>query len=185
MATELLYSNGPGPGFETANRIVVEPPLLQPNQLWIGGVSISSTTAPGSDTACTNGTFYFASVWVPCRMKVTGLGYLVGSVGGTDKVIPYLWDAAGTLIIAGDLAGTTVAATTLIQSVAFTDIVHIEGPGTYIAGVIFNGTTAKFRAHTQAHKFVSGSVAGTFGTSQNIVVPTTFTADKGPVGFIY
>lgn len=141
----------------------------------------------GTDTACTNGTAYCGSILVPGNMTITGVEYLVGSVGGTDSVIVSLHDSAGTLLANSALAGTTVGTAAQVQQVAFTTPYAAVGPATYYIAVTFNGTTAKFRtvpAHTQGGVRGNG-VTQTFGTAATFTAPTTFTADKVPVAAIY
>lgn len=141
----------------------------------------------GTDTACTNGTAYCGSISIPGNMTITGVEYLVGSVGGTDKVIVSLHDSAGVLLANSDLAGTTVGTAAQAQQVAFTATYAAVGPATYYIAVTFNGTTAKFRS---VPAYCSGGVRGnsvtqTFGTAATFTAPTTFTADKVPVANIY
>lgn len=145
------------------------------------------TATSGTDTACTNGTAYVGSIQVPGNVTITGVRYLVGSVGGTDKVIVSLHDAAGNLLANSDPAGTTVGTTAQVQAVALTAPYAAVGPATYFVGLTFNGTTAKFRsvpAHTDGG-VIGNSVTQTFGTPATFTAPTTFTADKVPVLSIY
>lgn len=141
----------------------------------------------GTDTACTNGTAYCGSVRVIANMTITGIVYLIGSVGGTDKVIVSLHDSAGNLLANSALAGATVGTAANTQAVAFTAPYAAKGPATYFVAVTFNGTTAKFRT---IPAFCSGGTIGngvtqTFGTAASFTAPTTFTADKVPVAWLY
>lgn len=141
----------------------------------------------GTDTACSNGTAYCGSIQVPGNMTITGVGFMVGSVGGTDSVVVSLHDSAGVLLANSLLAGTTVGTAAQAQQVAFTATYAAVGPATYYIAVTFNGTTAKFRsvpAHCQGGVMGNG-VAQTFGTAATFTAPTTFTADKVPVAWIY
>lgn len=143
----------------------------------------------GTDTACTNGTVYTGSVFVPENCTITGIQYLIGSVGGTDKVVVALYDKTGTLLANSDTAGATVGTAANLQQVALTSTYAAVGPAYYHIGLCFNGTTAKFRsvpAHCQAGSGVVGNgVSQTFGTPATITAPTTFTADKVPVASLY
>lgn len=141
----------------------------------------------GTDTACTNGTAYVGSIYVPLNCTVTGIQYLVGSVGGTDKVVASLHDASGTPLANSATAGATVGTAAQVQQVAFTATYSAVGPAYYFVALTFNGTTAKFRsvpAHTQSGVIGNG-VTQTFGTVAAFTAPTTFTADKVPVASIY
>ena len=139
----------------------------------------------GTDSACTNGTSYFVELNVPYNQTLTGLAYQVGSVGGTDKVIVALYNSAGTVVASSAVAGATVGTAAQIQSVAF-ETPYAAVSGRYFASVTFDGTTAKFRTYPiPGSKFIAGSEAETFGTVTNITPGTTFTADKGPLCYVY
>jgi hypothetical protein len=149
----------------------------------------NSTALSGSDTACTNGTAYVGSIFIPANATITGIQYLVGSVGGTDKVIVSLHNKLGTLVANSNTAGTTVGTAAQKQQVAFTGTYAAKGPAYYFVALTFNGTAAKFRtvpAYCDTGNGVVGNgVTQTFGTPANFTVPTTFTADTVPVASIY
>lgn len=143
----------------------------------------------GTDTAFANGTLFLSSLFIPANKTVTGVGFLLGSVGGTDRVVVNLWTPAGanlaqsTTTSSGTVAGT--AANT--QEIPFTATYAAKGPALYYVGVAANGATAKLRtvpAFTNAGLF-AGSVAQTHGATTAITPPTTFTADKAPVAYVY
>ena len=139
----------------------------------------------GTDTACTNGTSYFVELNIPYNQTLTGVAYQVGSVGGTDSVIVTLYNSAGTVVANSALAGATVGTAAQIQSVAFTGT-YAAVAGRYFASVTFNGATAKFRTYPiPGSKFIAGSEAETFGTVTAITPGTSFTADKGPLCYVY
>lgn len=143
----------------------------------------------GTDTAFANGTQFVTSIFVPVNKTLTGVGYLVGSVGGTDKVYAVLYDADGAALANSSLAGggATVGTAAQIQTLAFTATYAARGPRIYYVGVSANGATDKLRtvpAHCQGGLF-AGSVAQTHGTVATITEPVTFTADKAPVCFVY
>jgi hypothetical protein len=128
-------------------------------------------------------------VFVPQNCTVTGIQYLVGSVGGTDKVVVSLHSSAGAVVANSDTAGTTVGTAAQLQQVAFTGTYAAVGPALYFVGLTFNGATAKFRsvpAYCNAGSGVIGNgLAQTFGTPATFTPPTTFTADKVPVASLY
>jgi hypothetical protein len=185
MATSRKISTGPGGKGDLANIVVPDAGQLPYPYLWAAGIPALSTTTPGTDVACSNGDFYYAMIFIPTRVEITGATNLIGSVGGTDKVIYYLWDATGAVLASTAVAGVIVGtAATLQTRIPFIDPITIDGPGRYFVGAQFNGTTAKFRAHAIGNH-PTGSTAGTFGTGGAITPPTTFTADKGPVICLY
>lgn len=154
----------------------------------IGTWAVDTATG-GTDTACTNGTAYVGLVFVPMNCTGTGIQYLVGSVGGTDKVIASLHSASGALLANSALAGATVGTAAQLQQVAFTATYALVGPGFYFLALTFNGATAKFRsipAYVNAGTGIVGNgVTQTFGTAAAFTAPTTFTADKIPVMSLY
>lgn len=144
-----------------------------------------ATTTTGTDTAAVNGTFWIGEVFVPANATVTGASYLLGSVGGTDKVVVALWSSAGALLANSAVDSSVTAGTTAtFQRVPFTATYAATGPAKYFIGVQFNGSTAKLR--TQAFGDCdSTSIAQTFNTPVAITVPTTFTASKAPIAMLY
>jgi hypothetical protein len=143
----------------------------------------------GTDTAFADGTHFVTSIFVPVNKTLTGVGYLIGSVGGTDKVYAALYDADGALLANSSVSGggATVGTAANVQTLAFTSTYAAKGPRIYYVGVSANGATAKLRtvpAHTQSGLY-AGSVAQTHGTVAAITEPVTFTADKAPVVFVY
>jgi hypothetical protein len=143
----------------------------------------------GTDTTPANGTQFVTSLFLPVGKLLTGVSYLIGSVGGTDKVYAVLYDAAGAALANSSLAsgGATVGTAATQQALAFTATYQAIGGRMYYVGVSINGITARLRtvpAHTQGGLFAN-SVAQTHGTVAAIAPMTTFTADKAPVVFVY
>jgi len=150
---------------------------------------VPPTETSGTDTAFANGTQFVTSVFVPVNMTITGFNFLVGSVGGTDKVYVVLYSSAGAVLANSSLTagGATVGTAAQTQAVAFTSTYASVGPRLYYVGVSANGNTAKLRtvlAYCSGGLF-AGSVSQAHGTVAAITAPTTFTADKAPVGFLY
>lgn len=143
------------------------------------------TTTTGTDTAAVNGTVWIGEIFVPANCTATGISYLLGSVGGTDKVVAALFSSAGAILANSALDSSVTAGTTAtFQRVPFTAPYAVTGPGKYYVGVQFNGTTAKLR--TQAfgdHDATSASQ--TFNTLVAITPPATFTASKSPIAMTY
>jgi hypothetical protein len=145
------------------------------------------TATSGTDTACSNGTAYVGSVFLPMNATVTGIQFLVGSVGGTNNVHAALHSIAGAPLANSAAAGAVVGTAAQVQQVAFTATYAAVGPAFYFVALTFNGTTAKFRsvpAHTQ-NGVIGNGVTQTFGTIAAFTPPTTFTADKVPVASLY
>lgn len=146
-----------------------------------------NTATSGTDVTNTANTLYYTSLYVPGQAFVTGVQFLIGSVGGTDKVIASICDIAGNLLANSAIAGVLVGTAANTMQVPLTTPRKLDGPNQYIVGLTFNGTTAHFRAIPAfTGSGLAGSVAQTFGTPANIVVPATpFTADKSPIISLY
>lgn len=155
--------------------------------IWTTGGPATSTTAPGADVACSDGDRYWSEVQVPYNVTLTGISYLVGSVGGTDSVFVDLYNSAGAVVATSDTVGaaTIVGTAAQIQSVAFGST-YAAVAGKYYISLQFNGTTAKFRGYAvTGSKFIAASASGTFSTPAAITPGTTWTTSKGPVAALY
>lgn len=142
----------------------------------------------GTDTAAANGTQFVTSLWVPVGFTCTNINFLIGSVGGTDKVYGVIYDSTGAVLANTSLTtgGATVGTAANIQTLALTATLALTGPGLYFVGISINGNTAKLRtipAFCQG-ALVGNSAAQTHGTVAAITPITTFTADKAPVIFL-
>lgn len=134
------------------------------------------------------GTRYYTNVTVGQQQQFTGIGALIGSVGGTDKFIFELHNSSGVLVATTALAGVTVGTAATWQFIPFT-APYLAAPGTYYIAVQLNGTTARLAVLDNPNLGsvgqVSGSATGTFGTSANITPPTTYTVDLAPKAVLY
>lgn len=155
--------------------------------IWPVGGSVVSATA-GTDAAATDGDRYWTELMIDDNVTLTGISYLVGSVGGTDSVVVQLCNSAGVEVATSRAVSGTAAlvgTTAEFQSVAFT-APYAATAGVYYVTVQFNGTTAKFRTYPiPGSPFVAGSVGGTWQTKADITPGSTFTADKGPIFITY
>jgi hypothetical protein len=145
-----------------------------------------TAVATGTDTQPAAGTRYWVELDIPYNATLTGLSYLVGTVGGTDSVMVNLFNSAGTLVATskktGAAHGNIVGTAAELQSVPFTTTYAAVG-GKYFAAVQFNGTTARFRSYLiPGSKFVASSASGTYDTAAASITPgTTWTVSKGPI----
>ena len=163
-----------------------------------GGIVTHSGTWPvqsataGTDSVCQANKIYLGSVYVPLNGTITGVAYLVGSVGGTSKVIASIYDISGNLLSSSAVAGTVVGTAAQVQLLPLTTpaSLAIAGPGYYWIGLTFDSTgPGRLRtvpAQCQAGSGVMGNIlTQTFGTPAAIVCPTTFTLDTVPVAHFY
>lgn len=163
----------------------IAPSVAGFTSFWTAGVGVE-TAATGTDSACTNGDIYWCATLVPYNCTLTGISYLIGSVGGTDKAIVGLYSSAGVLLASSVLAGTTVGTAANWQPLDFTAALPTVGPALYYVALQFNGATAKFRTHAgPGQKYVANTVAGTFGTMAAITPGSSFVASKGPIAVTY
>jgi hypothetical protein len=143
----------------------------------------------GTDTTPANGTQFVTSIFIPANFTATGVGYLIGSVGGTDDVYAVLYDATGAVVANTSLTdgGALVGTAANAQELNFTSMVSVKGPALYFVGISMNGNTARLRtvpAHTQGG-LLTDAVSQTHGTVAAITPPATFTANEGPIVYVY
>jgi len=145
----------------------------------------ASLSAGGTDTFGIATQLWVSEIRIGGNTLITGLSYLIGSVGGTDKVIVALYDVNGNLVANSALAGATVGTASTFQRVAFVTP-YQAAPGKYYVVVSTNGTTAKIQTQV-AGDHDAGAITGqVFGTLPNpITPPSTFTAAKAPIVMTY
>lgn len=131
------------------------------------------------------GTRYYTSVDIGAPATITGIAALIGAVGGTDKFIYELHDSTGAMVATTALAGVTVGTAATWQQIPFT-APYQAAAGRYFIVVQNNGTTARLATqNSPTSPNLTGSAAGTFGTSAAITPPTTYIAGVGPVAVLY
>ena len=181
MATTLLVT-----GVSTLTGGVIFPSMS--TAIWSNGGSVVLATS-GTDATPTNGPRMWVGVQIPYNVTLTGIGYLVGSVGGTDSVIVELYNSSGT-IVARSVSGNNnlsdlVATTAQFQKVPFSSTAAVVA-GKYYISVQFNGNTARVRTFGIPNSgFVANTAAGTYSTGASITPGTTFVAGEGPISFVY
>lgn len=150
----------------------------------IGSVALASL---GTNTTDINGQVWISSLQLPVDKAITGIGCLQGGTATTDKTIFSLYNSAGTLLANSAVAGTLLSGANTFQRQAFTSV-YTAPAGLYYVGVQGNGTTAGSIRTIAASTFLQVATAvasGTFGTLPAITPPTTFTADSGPICYVY
>lgn len=169
-----------GGGLVAANGFAARPTLCHS-----GGIPAYVSTFGTQVTPVTT-EVYLAEVFVPCNMSITGIAVFNGATVGTDKYCVVLYDSAGNAVANSDTDGVTTAGADDYQRIPFTAAYAAKGPATYYIGLTVNGTTDRFNAHGLGD-FPAGKVTGeVFGTiSASLTMPTTFTADLGPVASLY
>jgi hypothetical protein len=142
----------------------------------------------GTNTTPVDGTTYYADVFIPRNVTLTGVSILNGTVAGTNNWIVGLHTTAGGATVANsNLSGTLSSGTDAFQDVAFTSTYNAVGPARYWIVFQTNGATDRFRT-VAASTFVdvlTKSATGSFGTLPSLTPPTTFTADVGLIACVY
>jgi hypothetical protein len=153
---------------------------------YTGGAPNALNTTSGANVTMVAGTLYYAALFVPCNTTLTGLTFVVGTTGGTDKWIAALYTRAGQLVANSALAGVTAGTAQTKQSIPFTAPIAVTGPAPYLAVLQSNGTTANFRAFgNSGEQFATGSTAGTFGTLPALTLSGNYNLNVGPFGNTY
>jgi hypothetical protein len=141
----------------------------------------TTSTQQGTDTAAVAGRFFITDLYVPVSCSLSGIAWLVGSVGGTDKVLVALWGADGSLLATSSLAGVTVGAAGSVQSLTFTTPKSLSGPTMVAVGIQLSGSTAKLRT-APFPAVCSAVVEGSFGTVEPLAsFPSGFSAGQAPI----
>lgn len=150
----------------------------------------AAITAVGTSAVHVAGTLYICEFPIYETKVCTGMQACNGTVVGTDNLILAIYSPAvagvATLLANTALAGTLSAGASAFQTIPFVTAVTLP-PGLYWAVLQCNGTTATSRrVATGTANVIAGSQAGVFGTiPATLTVPTTFTADMGPVVCAY
>ena len=147
-----------------------------------GYVSIGTNKTP------VDGTTFYASIWVPHTMLLTGIRGLNGGTVGTDNLIYTLHRSDGVPIATTATAGTVSSGANAFQAIAFTAAYMATGPARYWIGVQANGTTTRLET-IPASSFIGvlgSSKTGTFGTALTLgTLPTSLIADTAPIACVY
>lgn len=152
----------------------------------IGSVAYSSFGTSVSVTASTS--LVVSDLDIPAPFNATGLAVLIGATTGTNTVILSLYDVSGSLVTNTPVAGTLTGTANAFQRIDFASQIVLPA-GHYYLALQMNGITDKYRA-IAASTFVipvGATLTGSaFGTQTPVIVPpTTFTANAGPIGYVY
>lgn len=150
----------------------------------IGSVAYGSM---GTNTSTVAGTAYIAELNIARNISLTGAAILNGATVGTDKWIYALYNSAGAIVANTAVAGVLTAGANAFQQIAFT-APYAAASGRYFLVLQPNGTTDTFRsiAVSTFIDVLGSSATGTFASlPPTITVPTTLTADKAPIGYVY
>jgi len=151
----------------------------------------NTVATSGTDTTPANGTQFVTSIFLPVNFTVSNITFLIGSVGGTDKVYGVIYDASGAVLANTSVAtgGATVGTAANAQTLALTTpaaTLAAKGPRLLYVGISINGTTTRIRTVPAFTSFGlwGNTVAQTHGTVAAITPVTSFVADKAPIVFL-
>jgi hypothetical protein len=159
-----LVQDPPGVPVSEAGNVTAPAQWSNHNPILLTGGTTSTPVA---------GTVYYQPIQIPVSCQLTGIQYLIGTVGGTDSVIAGLYDDKGNVLGSSLLAGTVVGTTATVQKLALLTPYQVTGPGLYHVSLSFNGNTARYMATSGATFVNSASATGSFGTLAAITPPTT------------
>jgi len=154
--------------------------------------SLGTLSSLGTSAVATANATYVSPVIIRHPMLITGIGFLNGATAATDRLIYGLYAAAGgaplvTTTTASN--GTLAVNANVFQEIAFASTYQITTLGLYWIGWQANGTTTTRRSIAAATWIdvwtLSAGTAGSAGVMATITAPTSFTADTGPIGYVY
>lgn len=148
------------------------------------GLSVA-LTALGNSTTDTAGGLFIADVYVGKLMVSTGAAVLNGATVGTDLNYVHLYDNTGTLIASS--ASAVTASASAFQQRAWAQPT-VLAPGQYFIAYQTNGTADNFQTIKAATwvETLTTTISGTAGSPPaTITIPVAFTANQGPIGYIY
>lgn len=156
----------------------------------IPNINIGDTAlnAIGNATSLANGTTFWASIFLPKNKLITGIGVLNAGTVGTNKLIAALYPGLGGAVLAySAVAGATTVGANSWQQLALTTPYYAVGPCMYYVAVQGNGATDNIRTIAASLQLgvLTESSTGTFATLEDLVAPTTFTANVGPIAYLY
>ena len=131
---------------------------------------------------------YIINLWVPSNKTLTGAAVLNGATVGNDKWCYYLCNNAGTVVAQSAAAGVTTSGANAFQEIAFTATYEAAAENNYWLCIQGNGSTDGLRtvaASTYLAFTAIKTAAAAFGAETSITPPTTFTANLGPIGYVY
>jgi hypothetical protein len=152
-----------------------------------GGSANLINSSSGASGPTVSGTFYYAALFIPVTVTLTGVIACTGTAGGSDSWIVALWPGAGGAALAWSaLSGIAAPAANTKKAFPFTGQVTVPGPGVYIIGIQSNGTHDKILVFPNAIEgFITGVVGGTFGTVPSLTPATSYTTGEGPMVTTY
>lgn len=157
--------------------------LSNPTVFHSGGFMPYVATA-GTDTTPATTVIYAVEVYIENNATITGISLLNGS-SGAGNITVALADSTGLPIAAAQSATTAQGSAAVYQQIPFATPYAAKGPARYYIMVMFDNTSARFRA-LPVGNFRAGSVTGqTYGTFTSVAAIVAFTTNLGPIADTY
>lgn len=180
--SQVALQDALGPAAEASVGSGTTGPVFWPS-IAVGSVAYASV---GNATTTVAGTIYWSEIYVTRNFTATGVAVLNAGTVGTDKGLVGLYSSAGVLLANSATAGATTSGANAFQSYNFTGTIALLGPARYWIAYQSNGTTDNFRTvAASTFLLLTKSATGAFGTLTALAPPTTFTANVGPIGYVY
>src|ERR1035437_4838564 len=77
--------------------------------------NVPATLTSGTDTTGIANQIWISEMSIDKNTLITGLSFLIGTVGGTDKAIAILYNAAGAILATSAVAGVVVGTLATFQ----------------------------------------------------------------------
>jgi hypothetical protein len=156
---------------------------VNPRLVMTGNYKPTAITDGTEKTAVTTET-YIAQLFVPCHMTVTGIA-IINATAVAGNITVGLYSNLGVPITAAKSPSTAAAGTAAYQRVPFAAPYVAVGPGTHYVALQCDNGGMKFRAHAVGDFGATKQTGQVYGTFTAVTVPTTFTADVGPIASLY
>lgn len=155
---------------------------VSPRNCHTGGTSAQVSTDFTDQTPVIT-EVYFAEVFIPANVSVTGVSLFRGSVSSGNYKVG-LANSSGVVVATS--ASTASSGTDSYVDVAFTAPYSAIGPATYYVLALYDNTTVRANTHTLG-RFVAGKQTGqVYATGFTTITPgTSFTTALGPVATLY
>lgn len=158
---------------------------LKVSNVPLGPIALASI---GTNTTDVAGQLWVTDLYVPTTRTIGTVGFLQGGTATTDNCLVAVYGQYGNLLGNSALTGVVLSGANTFQEQALLLPVALTGPGTYYVAVQCNGT-ASGAIQTVPSPYITvrtGTVSGAFGTlPATITGPTSFTAAKAPVVYVY
>lgn len=149
-----------------------------PRLIHTGGVA-PSAAGSGANTTPSPASIYFAEIYVPENVLTTGVALFNGNAVAGEITLG-LYDGQGQLV--GKSASLPQAGNNAYQRVP---LARVLVAGTYYVAAQFSSTAARFDTH-RIGAFAAGEITGqTYGVMPDLTLPTSFTANRGPIASLY